>query len=152
MRRRVSLAGHVIAASGASRAASAEQLREVQLGMALALAEDWRAARGVSLREVSATSADLAHRNHAQVRSDGLYFFFDLPAGNYVLEGKDERGHRIETKPVSIPQASGPGTLPVLGVDLIARANQEQTADSPVAAGQRTAPAKRRRGSDEESG
>jgi len=159
---RVSLAGRVIAApfaSGASRAglavppdASAEQLRELQLRAARVLDEDWRAARCVDMRVVSATSVDLERRYCAHVRSDGLYFFLDLPAGNYVLSGKDERGRPIENKPVSIPPASGPGMLPVLGVDLIAQANLGQIAESSMVTGQRSAPARRRRQSNEERG
>ena len=101
---------------------------------------------------VSATSVDLERRYCAHVRSDGLYFFLDLPAGNYVLSGKDERGRPIENKPVSIPPASGPGMLPVLGVDLIAQANLGQIAESSMVTGQRSAPARRRRQSNEERG
>lgn len=162
VRRRVTLAGHVIAApaaSGAERAglevssdASAEQLRELQLRAARVLDEDWHAARCLDTREVSATSVDLESRYYAQVRSDGLYFFLDLPAGNYVLSGKDECGRPIETKPVSIPPVSGPGMLPVLGVDLIAQANQGQIAERSMVTGQRSAPARRRRQSNEERG
>jgi hypothetical protein len=151
----VSLAGRLIdgpAAIVASRAVlempPAERSRA-----GLALTSGWRGARGVIRREIIATSADLSRQYHAYVRGDGLYYFLDLPAGNYVLGGRDELGRPIEPKPALIPSAKeGRRTQAVLGLNLSACADQAQAVDSPVGLGSKVTPAKRGRHANQEFG
>lgn len=78
---------------------------------------------------VSMTAAGTARRYQARIRTDGFYFFLDLPAGDYLLDGQDERGNVIEAKRVSIPTTSGAERPRLLGNDLIATAKQAVTVD-----------------------
>jgi hypothetical protein len=60
-------------------------------------------------------------RQQTSIRSDGLYFCLDLPAGKHVLGGVDERGCVIEARSVKVPAVSDrPGGSPLLGIDLVA--------------------------------
>lgn len=55
------------------------------------------------------------------IRPDGRYWFFDVPAGDYVLSGRDERGRVVEARPVALPTVDvRDGRKPLLGVDLVA--------------------------------
>jgi hypothetical protein len=62
-----------------------------------------------------------AFQRQAPIRSDGLYFCLDLPAGKHVLGGVDERGCVIEARSVKVaPVSDRPGGSPLLGIDLVA--------------------------------
>lgn len=57
----------------------------------------------------------------APIRPDGRYWFFDVPAGDYLVSGRDERGRVVEARTVSLPPVDvSDGKKPLLGVDLIA--------------------------------
>jgi len=105
MRSRVSLAGRVTAASG-----------DIASGGVLGLT----AAKGADRHKAASSSHDIGRRYETRIRADGFYFFLDLPAGDYVLDGQDERGNEIEARRVSIPPAEGSGPLDVVDVDLSA--------------------------------
>jgi hypothetical protein len=105
MRSRISLAGRVTAASGG-----------IASGGVLSLT----AATGADRRKATSPSHDIRRRYDTRIRPDGFYFFLDLPAGDYVLNGQDERGNEIEAQRVSIPLAEGSGPLDVVDVDLSA--------------------------------
>jgi hypothetical protein len=103
IRNRVSLAGRVTAASG-----------DIASGGALSLT----AAHGANRHNAKSPPHGIPRRYDTRIRPDGFYFFLDLPAGDYVLNGQDERGDEIEAKQVSIPPAQGSGPLHIVGVDL----------------------------------
>src|SRR6516225_3400594 len=69
---------------------------------------DGEIANGGVLRLTAARDAAGSRHYETRIRTDGFYFFLDLPAGDYVLEGVDQHGTRLEAKPVSIapPRAS----------------------------------------------
>jgi len=105
MRSRVSLAGRVEGAHGG-----------IASGGVLSLT----VAKEADRRNATSSSHDIRRRYDTRIRPDGFYFFLDLPAGDYVLDGQDEGGNEIEAKPVSIPPMDGSGPLDVVGVDLSA--------------------------------
>jgi hypothetical protein len=109
VRHRVRLAGHVTVADGGSAR-----------GGALTLT----AARDGGQRRETLSSLDDARRRHACIRGDGLYYFLDLPEGNYELSGQDECGNGIEAKSVSISPAHASGQSRPLRLDLIASRDQ----------------------------
>jgi hypothetical protein len=129
MRSRVSLAGRVKGAGGG-----------IASGGVLSLT----AAKEADRRNATSSSHDIRRRYDTRIRPDGFYFFLDLPAGDYVLDGQDEGGNEIEAKPVSIPPTDGSGPLHVVGVDLSAstRSGTDEPAEAKASAG----PARRRRG------
>jgi hypothetical protein len=90
VRHRVSLAGRVADADGGNAS-----------GGTLALTP----AREGSRRSGVLSSLADARLRHACIRGDGLYYFLDLPEGNYVLSGQDECGNVIEARSVSISPA-----------------------------------------------
>jgi len=122
-RSRVSLAGRVTAADG-----------DVASGGALNLTA---ATRGDGHRAASPTPGR-TRRYDARIRADGFYFFVDLPAGDYVLDGRDERGLEIEAKRVSIPPPAASGPLNIVSVDLSVAANPARIShpEAPAPAGQ----------------
>jgi len=63
---------------------------------------DGEIANGGVLRLTAARDAAGSRHYETRIRTDGFYFFLDLPAGDYVLEGVDQHGTRLEAKPVSI--------------------------------------------------
>jgi len=103
MRSRVSLAGRVTGADG-----------DVASGGVLNLT----AATGGDGHGAASPKPDRTRRYDARIRADGFYFFVDLPAGDYALVGRDERGNEIEAKRVSIPPPAGSGPLNIVSVDL----------------------------------
>ena len=105
MRNRVSLVGRVIAVDGAIATGGLVRLATAQ------------APNG---RDTTSPSRAIGRRYDTRIRPDGFYFFLDLPAGEYLLDGRDERGNEIEAREVSIPTASGSGPLHVVTVDLSA--------------------------------
>ena len=56
-----------------------------------------------------------------RVRSDGFYFFLDIPAGEYLLDGQDAHGQSIELRSISVEPVIGPAVKPLLGIDLATR-------------------------------
>jgi len=105
MRSRVSLAGRVTDAGG-----------KVASGGVLNLT----ALRGPDQRNARLAPHAVARRYDTRIRGDGFYFFLDLPAGDYVLDGRDQRGNEIEAKRVSIPPLDSAGRLHIVDVDLSA--------------------------------
>jgi hypothetical protein len=128
MRSRVSLAGRVMGAGGG-----------IASGGVLSLT----VAKEADRRNATSSSHDSRRRYDTRIRSDGFYFFLDLPAGDYVLDGQDEGGNEIEAKPVSIPPPDGSGPLHVVGVDLTA--STRSGADEPAEAKAPAESAQRRR-------
>lgn len=60
-------------------------------------------------------------QRQAPIRSDGFYFCLDLPSGKHVLGGVDERGCVIEPRSIKVaPVSDRPGGSPLLGIDLVA--------------------------------
>jgi hypothetical protein len=119
MRSRVSLAGRVTGADG-----------DVASGGVLNLT----AATGGDGHGAASPTPDRTRRYDARIRADGFYFFLDLPAGDYVLDGRDERGNEIEAKRVSIPPPTGSGPLNIVSADLsvAAKSGAVLQADSPA--------------------
>jgi hypothetical protein len=105
MRRRVSLAGRVTAATG-----------DIAGGGALSLT----AAQVAEGQDATSPPRTILRRYDTRIRHDGFFFFLDLPAGDYLLKGQDERGNELEAKQVSIPPAEGSGPLHIVTVDLSA--------------------------------
>ena len=131
LRCRVSLAGRVTAGGGS--VASGGVLRLTAMPAA-------------SRHHTRSRTHEVLRRYSTQIRSDGFYFFLDLPAGEYVLDGEDEQGDAIEAQRISIPAASSAGPAPVVSADLIvppkSRADdRRREAKTPAV------PVKRRRGS-----
>jgi hypothetical protein len=114
MRNRVSLVGRVTAAGGA-----------IANGGVISLA----AAQAANGQGTTSPSRTIGRRYDTRVRPDGFYFFLDLPAGEYLLDGEDEHGNEIEAREVSIPHAVGSGPLQVVTVDL--SASTKPGADAP---------------------
>jgi hypothetical protein len=115
MRSRVSLAGRVTASAGS-----------IASGGALRLT----AALNIDGQNETSLPRAIRRRYDTRIRPDGFYFFVDLPAGEYLLDGRDERGNEIEAREVSIPTASGSGPLHVVTVDL--RAVTKPDTDAPT--------------------
>jgi hypothetical protein len=88
---------------------------------------------------------DRTRRYDARIRADGFYFFVDLPAGDYVLDGRDERGNEIEERRVSIPPAAASGPLNIVSADLsvAAKSGADQPPGSAAAVPQANSPAPR---------
>lgn len=87
-----------------------------------------------------------ARRYQACMRPDGIYFFLDLPEGNYALSGRDHRGQAIGPHQVTVPAADAAGPAQIVVLDLKASAPsdvEEPPLDTPAA----NAPGRRRRGS-----
>jgi hypothetical protein len=105
MRCRVSLAGRVTGADGG-----------IATGGALSLT----AADDGDRQKATSPPPDRPRRYDTHIRWDGFYFFLDLPAGDYVLNGQDESGNPIAAQRVSIVPADGSGPLDVIGADLSA--------------------------------
>lgn len=117
IRRRVSVAGYVMRAGGVPACGGSV------LCSAASLAASRTSTRHGSGRAVSASiSVDAtATQRQAPIRSDGLYFCLDLPAGDYVLGGVDERACVIEPRTITIgPVSDRAGGSPLLGIDLLA--------------------------------
>jgi hypothetical protein len=95
----------------------------------------------------TSSPAGVQRRFDARIRPDGFYFFLDLPAGDYVLDGRDQRGNEIAAKRISIPPAAGLGPSDIVGVDLsVAKsgADAPQSGALPLEAPAPASPAKRR--------
>jgi len=122
-RSRVSLAGRVTATDG-----------DVTSGGVVNLT----AATGGDGHQAASPTPDRTRRYDARIRADGFYFFVDLPAGDYVLDGRDERGLEIEAKRVSIPPPTGSGPLNIVSADLSVAANPARIShpEAPAPAGQ----------------
>jgi len=122
-RSRVSLAGRVTATDG-----------DVTSGGVVNLT----AATGGDGHQAASPTPDRTRRYDARIRADGFYFFVDLPAGDYVLDGRDERGNEIEAKRVSIPPPTGSGPLNIVNADLTWRQNPARIShpEAPAPAGQ----------------
>jgi len=118
MRSRVSLAGRVTAVGG-----------DIATGGVLTLTT----AQGADRHKATSPPHDIRRRYDTHIRPDGFYFFLDLPAGDYVLNGQDERGSEIEAKQVSIPPAEGSGPLDVVDVDLSASTRSDADEAKPEA-------------------
>lgn len=114
VRSRVGLAGRVTVAGG-----------DTASGGVLGLT----AARGADRQTVAASSPDVPRHYDTRIRGDGFYFFLDLPGGDYVINGQDERGNEIEAQPVSILPADASGHPHVVILDLIASAKQARIDD-----------------------
>jgi hypothetical protein len=125
MQSRVSLAGRVTGGDG-----------DIATGGVLSLAAAAGAARG---KAASPPPPPMPRRYEARIRPDGFYFFLDLPAGDYLLDGQDQRGNKITAQRVSIPAGGDPTPPDIVSVDLAA-ATPAQTskpaADRPAPAGQ----------------
>jgi hypothetical protein len=111
-RQRVSLAGHVTRVDG-ERASGG---RVTVLGVASPTKP--AGARSSASKTATAPIA-LEQRREAVVRADGLYFFVNLPARDYVVEGCDERGLALEPKRVAVPAADPTRRPPLLSFDLV---------------------------------
>ena len=78
-------------------------------------------------RRTARRGADAPPMNHfarlheTRVRSDGFYFFLDLPAGDDLIDGRDARGRAIEPRSISIAPVVGPAAKRLLGVNLVTR-------------------------------
>ena len=122
-RSRVSLAGRVTGTDG-----------DITSGGVLNLT----AAAGGDGHRAASRTPDRTRRYDARIRADGFYFFVDLPAGDYVLDGRDERGLEIEAKRVSIPPPAASGPLNIVSVDLSVAANPARIShpEAPAPAGQ----------------
>jgi hypothetical protein len=131
MRSRVSLAGRVTAGDGGAAS-----------GGTLSLAAVQRADRG----KAKSPPPAIVRQYDTSILGDGFYFFLDLPAGDYVLNGQDERGNELETQQVSIPPVDDASRLHVVGVDLSA-AVKPGAGERPPEVKAPVAPARRRRGS-----
>jgi hypothetical protein len=129
MRSRVSLAGRVTASGGG-----------IASGRALRLT----AAAAADERNAISSSRNIRPQYDTRIRPDGFHFFLDLPAGDYVLDGRDERSNEIEAREVSIPPAVGSRPLRVVTVDLSASA-QSGADERPPEARTWARPARRRR-------
>ena len=103
MRQRVSLAGRVTAAGGKIAGGGAVSLTTSQ---------------GTHRRSATSAHDSVPRRYETRILADGFYFFLDLPAGDYVLGGRDERGDEIEARQVSIPPVDGQGRSSVIDADL----------------------------------
>jgi hypothetical protein len=100
-------------------------------------AADGTVATGGVLALTAGEGTSILRQFIARIRSDGFYFFLDLPAGKYLLNGHDQRGNKIETLHVSITAAKGRGS-DVVAVDLKASGRphageQTRTAESQAA-------------------
>jgi hypothetical protein len=102
-RSRVSLAGRVTAVGG---------------GVASGGLLDLTPVPGDGRHNAASPPRVTARRYDTRILADGLYFFVDLPAGQYVLKGQDDRGNEIKAQQVSIPPAGGTGPLHVVSMDL----------------------------------
>jgi hypothetical protein len=114
MRRRVSLAGRVSVAGAGTASGGTVTLTAVE--------DPGRSG-------VAPASHNEPRRYDTRILGDGFYFFLNLPSDRYLIGGRDELGHEIESKPVSIPLAEGEGRPPVIRVDLVATGNHEPTGD-----------------------
>lgn len=130
VRRRVSLAGRVSAAGGGMAG-----------GGSLALTS----AAASTERDGMGSVRGAVWWRDALVRRDSWYFFLDLPAGDYVLSGRDDRGDAIEAGPVSILPTMGLSKPQVVHLDLIASTDRA-SGGRRAAVKIRGEPAKRRRG------
>ena len=117
IRRRVSVAGHVMRADGVPVRGGS-----VSWSAASPAASRTSTRRGSGRAVPASISVDAgATQRQAPIRNDGLYFCLDLPAGDYVLGGVDERACVIEARAVTVgPVAVRPGGSPLLGIDLLA--------------------------------
>jgi len=97
-RQRVSLAGHVVREDGARVVGG-----QVSVRSAAAPAKQ-TGGRNSPRKPTDVLSAN-AQRREVAVRPDGLYCFLNLAAGEYVVEGHDDRGMPLEPRPVTVPPA-----------------------------------------------
>ena len=119
LRRRVSLAGRVLDAGGL--AASGGEL-SATVSLPAAAAQQRPARRGTERPHAVAPASanDFARRHDARIRSDGYYFFLDLPVGDYVIEGR-AHDHAVEASSVSIAPLVGAVNRPLPGTNLVIR-------------------------------
>jgi len=132
MRSRVSLAGRVTGADG-----------EIASSGVLNLT----ASEGADRHNASSSPHRTPRRYDAHIRPDGFYFFLDLPAGDYLLNGEDEAGNKFEEKQVSIPHVDASAPPDIVAVDLSAASKSDAASDAVKPAPRAKAPARRRRGS-----
>jgi hypothetical protein len=99
---------------------------------------DGEIASGGVLNLTAARDAARSRHYETRIRTDGFYFFLDLPAGDYVLEGVDQHGTRLEAKPVSIAPPRGSTLADIVSVNLTAvtpATSSRAPAEAPVPAG-----------------
>jgi hypothetical protein len=114
-RQRVSLAGHVTRADGMRAFGGRVTARRVGSPTKPA------GGRNSTPKPAIAPLA-LEQQHEAMIRADGLYFFVNLPAGDYVVEGHDERGLVLEPKPVAVPPSDPTRKPALLNFDLVVAA------------------------------
>ena len=131
-RSQVTLAGRVIAADG---------------GIASGGSLTVRALRGDGPGKAKSYPTARTPQFDAAIRGDGFYFFANLPAGHYVLEGQDERGNHIEPRHVTVP-AGQLGASDIVALDLTVAAGTG-SGEPRISDVDRSSalPARRRRGS-----
>jgi len=112
LRRRVAIAGRVVDDAGVPADGGVLSMR---------------AQPATSPRRPGRRGADAPPMNHfvqlheTRVRGDGFYFFLDLPAGEYLIDGRDARDRAIEPRSISIAPVVGPAAKPLLGINLVTR-------------------------------
>ena len=106
-RRRVSLAGHVMRADGSAAGGGSVRLQ--------AAARNTAKARDAAPPHAAAPAIVA----ESPVRRDGLYFFLDVPAGDYAVTGHDERGHATDVRRVTLAAADRARRPPLLDIDLV---------------------------------
>jgi hypothetical protein len=108
----VRLAGRVIAADGGIASGGRLTLRALQ---------------GGGPGKAKSYPAAFTRQFDTPIRADGFYFFANLPAGDYVLEGQDEHGNQIEPRHVTVP-AKQVGAPDIVALDLTvaARSGSEE--------------------------
>src|SRR6185369_16950789 len=103
--------------------------------------------RGGGRGRAKSNRIEFAPQFDTAIRGDGLYFFVDLPPGEYRLEGEDERGNQIGPRNVTV-LAKQLGSRDIVALDLKAstRSGGEERMDVDPTSSPRTRPRRSRRG------
>jgi len=133
-RRRVSLAGRVARSEGATASAGVVHLTMEALSAqpavstiaatspSLALPRSRRSAAAFKGSEATAVVAMTVADSwfvETPISPDGYYFYLDLPPGDYLISGRDERGLPLHGRAVTVPVPDRLRLPPLLAFDLV---------------------------------